>query len=150
MHFVVMLLLPCEGPSLTLRSLNWCQFVRRCPLKTPCGVRCRRVLEREKHIKIQSYRHVTLPRCSCMLNMWKSFFVLNNIAWSHDYNNLLSTRTWPKNIFLPWQRSTYSGRFLMAVCTTSKLPLPIQYMKVGRKSVARLQDRKHTLLYSDK
>lgn len=41
----------------------------------------------------------------------------------------------------PWHRSTYSGRFLRAVCTTSKFPLLMQYMKVGRKSVARLQQK---------
>lgn len=46
-------------------------------------------------------------------------------------------------IHLPWQRSTYSGRFLRAVCTTSKFPLPIQYMNVGRKSAARLRQRHH-------
>lgn len=51
------------------------------------------------------------------------------------------------HIALPWQRSTYSGRFLRAVCITSKLPLPIQYMNVGRKSVARLQLRKQ--VYGD-
>lgn len=40
---------------------------------------------------------------------------------------------------LPWQRRVYSGRFLNAVCTTSKSRLPRQYMKVGRKSAAMLE-----------
>lgn len=44
-------------------------------------------------------------------------------------------------VTLPWQRSTYSGRFLRAVCTTSKFPLPRQYMNVGRNSVAMLITR---------
>jgi len=42
------------------------------------------------------------------------------------------------DINLPWQRRVYSGRFLSAVCTTSKSRLPRQYMKVGRKSAAML------------
>lgn len=40
----------------------------------------------------------------------------------------------------PWQSRVYSGRFLRAVCTTSKSRLPRQYMKVGRKSAAMLQE----------
>lgn len=40
---------------------------------------------------------------------------------------------------LPWQRRVYSGRFLRAVCTTSKSRLPRQYMNVGKKSAAMLQ-----------
>ena len=39
----------------------------------------------------------------------------------------------------PWQRRVYSGRFLRAVCTTSKSRLPRQYMNVGKKSAAMLQ-----------
>lgn len=40
----------------------------------------------------------------------------------------------------PWQSRVYSGKFLRAVCTTSKSRLPRQYMKVGRKSAAMLQE----------
>lgn len=43
----IRLLLPCEGPSWTLRSLNWCRSVRRFPLKRPCGAGCLHVLEGE-------------------------------------------------------------------------------------------------------
>lgn len=39
----------------------------------------------------------------------------------------------------PWQRRVYSGRFLRAVCTTSKSRLPRQYMNVGKKSAAMLE-----------
>lgn len=40
----------------------------------------------------------------------------------------------------PWHRRVYSGRFLRAVCTTSKSWLPRQYMNVGRKSAAMLKE----------
>lgn len=40
----------------------------------------------------------------------------------------------------PWQRRVYSGRFRRAVCATSKSRLPRQYMNVGRKSAAMLQE----------
>lgn len=46
---------------------------------------------------------------------------------------------------LPWQRRVYSGRFLSAVCTTSKSRLPRQYMKVGRKSAAMLEIKHHSI-----
>lgn len=46
---------------------------------------------------------------------------------------------------LPWQRRVYSGRFLSAVCTTSKSRLPRQYMKVGRKSAAILEIKHHSI-----
>lgn len=41
----------------------------------------------------------------------------------------------------PWQRRVYSGRFLRAVCTTSKSRLPRQHMNVGKKSAAKLRRR---------
>lgn len=67
---------------------------------------------------------------------WQQCRTSAGVAWIH-----CQTTTWLETIFLPWQRSTYSGRFLSAVCTTSKLSLPIQYMTVGRKSVARLYQK---------
>lgn len=47
-------------------------------------------------------------------------------------------RGWPSDS--PWQRRVYSGRLLRAVCTTSKSRLPRQYMNVGRKSAAMLEE----------
>lgn len=71
--------------------------------------------------------------------MWRTGGVLT-LPQPNYSSSLNSEPNHSKLCFLsPWHRSTYSGRFLRAVCTTSKLPLPMQYMNVGRKSVARLQ-----------
>lgn len=88
---------------------------------------------------------VRRAECITKVQLWMHDADVRCLLWS-EHIAVIKIRS---NL-LPWQRSTYSGRFLRAVCTTSKLPLPIQYMNVGRKSVARLQRRKHTVLHCEK
>lgn len=121
--------LPCEGPSSTRRSLSWCPFGRRCPLWRPCGAGCRRALRRRRR------RERPLQHAASGVKHSSGRFARSPCGVTRSATFLL-----------PWHRSTYSGRFLRAVCTTSKLPLPMQYINVGRKSAARLQQRKQALL----
>lgn len=74
---VVRLLTPCEGPSLTLRSWNWCRSARRSPLKMPCGAKCLRVLWRKKNMCRRDWQRLWV-HAVC------KHFVLLRTMWSCD------------------------------------------------------------------
>lgn len=85
------------------------------------------------HLAIHAHQKGPVQQYSCMLckrdtvrQLWKSEDLPKDPAsgWGNS----------------PWQSRVYSGRFLRAVCTTSKSRLPRQYIKVGRKSAAMLQE----------